>query len=285
LKRTLIPGTSLEASRLGFGTASLHHVVRARKRRGLIHAALDAGFTHFDTARMYGEGLAERELGRCLQGGLRSQVTITTKFGLPAARALELFPTLMYSQRALNIATRRLGWIPTSERRRALSKDAVEASFLESLRALRCDYVDMLFVHEPHVSEAADLEILAEFLLQQKSSGRVRYLGLAGKATSCVGVMQWLPGLFDVMQVEDSLEQFEANAVLEAGWPLQITFGYLRLAQRAMQKGHIVRSTATDVFTGALARNAEGVVLVSTRRPDHMRSLAELTEVTEQLLD
>src|SRR3712207_7513257 len=50
-----------------------------RSRQELLGSALDAGFTHFDTAPMYGEGMAERTLGQFLSRRLRQQVTLATK--------------------------------------------------------------------------------------------------------------------------------------------------------------------------------------------------------------
>ena len=89
MQRIFLPGTDLQTSRLGFGTGSLHHAFRTRERQAILGAALDAGFTHFDTARMYGDGLAERELGRFLKGR-RGRATLGTKFGLPAMPLLAL---------------------------------------------------------------------------------------------------------------------------------------------------------------------------------------------------
>src|ERR1039457_4268717 len=107
MRTVILPGTSLLLSRVAFGTGSLHHCILRRDRANLLGTALDAGITHFDTARMYGEGLAERELGRFLKGN-RRQVTIATKFGIPAVSGYEYFPPLMYFQRALGGVGRRL---------------------------------------------------------------------------------------------------------------------------------------------------------------------------------
>lgn len=269
MQRTLLPGTNLSATRLGLGTASLHHAFRSRDRQALLSAALDAGFTHFDTARMYGEGMAERELGQFFTGGLRQQVTIATKFGIPARALFERFPALMYAQRAMGGVGRRLGLAPVGERVRALSREAAENSLTRSLKALRTDWVDILFVHEPVVSDIAALQNLAEWLLQQKSSGRVRYLGLAGSAANCVAVMRQVEGVFDVLQVEDSLAVCEAGAVLATGWPLQVTFGYMRQSRVTQPQ-----LDALSVLKAALARNSDGMVLVSSRQPERLRALA-----------
>ena len=247
----------------------------------MLAEALDAGFTHFDTARMYGEGIAEHALGRFLAGGLRQKVTLASKFGLPADPLFERFPALMYAQRALRGVARRARLPWDRQRVRALSPEAAEASMVKSLKALQTDWLDILFVHEPKLGEVAELHALAEWFTRQKSSGRVRYLGLAGGAANCLAVMRQVPGVFDVLQVEDSLEGREADILAAAGWPLQITYGYLRRA--IAQPGNPVASPLDGlaVMRAALARNRDGMVLVSTRKVDRLRELAELTEHEE----
>ena len=81
IDRTTLPGTSIEVSRLSFGTASLHHLHSSRTRQALLQGALDVGITHFDTSPFYGYGLAERELG-IFQARNRGLFTVATKIGL-----------------------------------------------------------------------------------------------------------------------------------------------------------------------------------------------------------
>ncbi len=47
----------------------------------MIHAALDAGITFFDTADLYGATRSEEFIGRAL-GTRRDEVVIATKFGM-----------------------------------------------------------------------------------------------------------------------------------------------------------------------------------------------------------
>lgn len=276
MERTLLPGTDLTVSRLGFGTASLHHAVRSMERQSLLGVALDVGFTHFDTARMYGEGMAERELGRFLVGQ-RQRVMIGTQFGIPSITLLGRVPPLFYAHPALGSIGRRLVPGLWDRRSRLLTQDAAEASLARSLRALRTDWVDILFLHEPLATEAASVLRLAEWLRRQRETGRVRYLGLAGSARDCVAIAQQTNGLFDVLQVEDSLSGREADLVTESGRPLQITFGYVR--QAAAEHGPL---DGLGVIRDALARNRHGLVLVSSRRPERLGTLAALAESAAQ---
>ncbi|MEI8226780.1 MAG: aldo/keto reductase [Planctomycetota bacterium] len=270
-----IPRTGLATSRLGFGTASLHHLLTSGQRMRLLATAYDKGFAHFDTAPLYGEGLAERTLGLFLSNGRRNRVTVATKVGISARVLPELFPQWMYCEKAADAAVRLLGFAGQRPRRRALSLRDVEKSFTKSLRNLRTDAVDVLFVHEPAVSEIGSIAGLADWLRQQKSVGRLRYTGLAGSASECVAVVREVPDAFDILQVEDSLDGHEADVVIEAGLPLQITYGYLRL-KRQHDNAAGGMTDPRQCLSGALNRNAQGVVLVSTRNISRLEEMTAM---------
>lgn len=260
-----IPGTSLVSSKLGFGTASLHHLSTSALQLRLLAAAADHGMTHFDTAPMYGEGLAERILGRFLRGGKREQFTLATKVGFPSRRLPETFPAWMYLEKVTKAIANKIGLFRGAQRTRSLLEQDVEASLSKSLRRLHTDCVDVLFIHEPSPAEIPEIIRLAEWLRRQKQRGRARYLGLAGNAAACVAIHGRIPGLFDVLQVEDSIDAREADAVSAAGRPLQLTYGYLRASSQG-GAGGLPSPPGQAVLTEALSRNPSGVVLVSTRK-------------------
>jgi aryl-alcohol dehydrogenase-like predicted oxidoreductase len=271
MKTIVLAGTTLRVSRLGFGTASLHHLLWRRERMELLKAALDCGITHFDTARMYGEGLAERELGRFLGAG-RERVTIGTKFGLPAVGLLERFPAMLYAHRALGgIACRVLpSW--RGQRERRVTRAAVKESLERSLRALRTDYCDIFFLHEPCEADGGLMEDTVAYLERQKRDGRIRYLGVAGEASECVAFARWAGGVFEVLQVRDSLENREADCLAAIGKKLQVTYGYLRAARGAGGGNADLR----EVMGKALERTEDGMILVSSRKASRLRVLAEV---------
>ena len=71
---------SLSVSTVGLGCNNFGWHLDERASREVVHAALDAGITHFDTAEVYGDGESEAILGRAL-GSRREGVVIATKFG------------------------------------------------------------------------------------------------------------------------------------------------------------------------------------------------------------
>lgn len=270
MKRIVIPRTSLESSRVGFGTASLHHLATANARSRLLSVAYDKGITHFDTARMYGDGIAERALGGWLQGRSRHAVTIATKCGILPNRLAERFPAWAYLRRAKRL-------LPTachreSQAPRSYTPNIVLQSVEQSLRLLRTDYIDILFIHDPRPEDLSALHDLSRVLTELKQSGKVRWTGIAGDAIVCVQAHELVPGLFDVLQVGDSLSRCEADALTRIAWPRQITFGYLRHAFHDEQKS---RDAALEIMRQAMQRNPQGVVLASSRSATRLQSLIE----------
>ncbi|BAU84452.1 aldo-keto reductase [Streptomyces laurentii] len=70
--------------RLGFGTAPLGNMFRAipdEEARATVEAAWDQGVRYFDTAPLYGSGLAEERLGEVLSTKPRDEFVLSTKVG------------------------------------------------------------------------------------------------------------------------------------------------------------------------------------------------------------
>lgn len=143
-------------NRLGFGCAKLLRLRSSRERQKLLYAAYDCGIRHFDTARMYGLGAAEAEVGKFLRS-IHDPVVITTKFGIPIANS---FKRML----AQIIGRRLISWFPSwgnAGKRRAkslylnknFSVEAAEKSLHESLRSLQRDFVNALLLHEPTSSD------------------------------------------------------------------------------------------------------------------------------------
>jgi aryl-alcohol dehydrogenase-like predicted oxidoreductase len=269
MNRVMIPGTTLESSRLGFGTASLHHLPTAAARARLLAVAYDSGITHFDTARMYGDGIAERALGAWLKGRPRDAVTVATKCGILPNRLAEHFPPWVYLRR---VARRLIPTAGSEQPQRSYTPEAVRRSVEQSLRMLGTDYLDILFIHDPRREELRALQSLSGVLENLKKSGKIRYVGIAGDSRICIEAKEESPGLFDILQVGDSFARREADALATIGWPLQITFGYLRdvLSGRTSTP-----SSGPEVVRQALDRNSSGVVLVSSRKVVRLGELIE----------
>ncbi|MET1036058.1 MAG: aldo/keto reductase [Arthrobacter sp.] len=123
----------------------------------VVHAAIDAGVTLFDTADSYGAepGLSETRLGKAL-GGRRDDVVVATKFGMDMRGANGRDFGARGSRRY--IAT------------------AVEAS----LRRLGTDYIDLYQFHVPDALTPIEETLAA--LDDLVRAGKVRYIGHSNRA-------------------------------------------------------------------------------------------------------
>jgi aryl-alcohol dehydrogenase-like predicted oxidoreductase len=270
MKQIILPNTNIKVSQLGFGTSSLHHLVFQKDREKLLSYALDLGFTHLDTAPLYGEGLAEHTLGNYLGLG-RDKITIATKIGISSNPILRKFPALMYAQKTIDGFAYRFSKRTPVVHERSLNKKQVEDSLQYSLKALRTDWVDILFIHEPQTNDIFQLLDIVGWLQAQKKLGVVRYLGLAGQAQNCVEIAKKIPNVFDILQVEDSLNNHEADIVTSSGFPLQITFGYLR---KSLESNPLI--DPSEIIKESLQRNQNGMILVSSRNSERLKSIASL---------
>jgi len=170
----------LRTSVLGFGCGSVLGRVGRRASLRAMNAAWDAGITLFDTARSYGFGNAEAVLGEFLRGK-RDQAIVATKFGiapqrqsapmriaLPALRGAMRLPgvhRLVHSGRGRQVA---LG---------QFTVEGLRTSLECSLRELRSDRVDLLFLHEAGSGAMRQQDLMAELevLIQ---AGKVVRAGL-----------------------------------------------------------------------------------------------------------
>lgn len=131
--RTLGPAGPV-LSAVGIGTNNFGMMIDADAAAAVVHAALDVGITHFDTAEMYGGGESEVMLGAALKGR-RDEAVIATKV-LPRPSDEPYRPGLL---------TKR-----------------IEESVAQSLRRLEVDHIDLLYQHFPD-PEAPVEEALAAF--------------------------------------------------------------------------------------------------------------------------
>jgi D-threo-aldose 1-dehydrogenase len=145
-------GATLGFTEMGFGTAPLGNLYKATSEadaQATFEAAWKAGIRHYDTAPLYGLGLAETRLNHFLRGKKRKDYVVSTKIG----RLLQVCPP-----------GERTGigkFFDTPSRREVYdySYDGVMRSLEFSLERLGIDAVDILYAHDldvfTHGSEAA----------------------------------------------------------------------------------------------------------------------------------
>ena len=151
----------------------------------LIHAALDCGVTHLDTARVYGLGDTEQMIGDALKG--RPDVSVYTKVGQgpPGHSTIRAHvhavgrPLARVRARLLRSgvedAAPAIGFVRHTDFSTAYVRESVETS----LKMLRRETLDGLLLHEI-TSEQATPE-LVELMETLRSEGKIRRYGVASE--------------------------------------------------------------------------------------------------------
>lgn len=144
--------SGLRVSLVGLGTNNFGRRTDLDATRKVVHAALDAGITLFDTADMYGpRGKSEAQLGEIL-GSRRKDIVLASKFGMQMDDA----------------GVKKGG-------SRKYIMEAIEAS----LTRLKTDYLDLYQFHRPDPLTPVEETLRAmDDLVRQ---GKVRYIGCSNK--------------------------------------------------------------------------------------------------------
>ena len=153
--------SGLQVSLVGLGCNNFGWRCDKEQTAAVVHKALEAGITFFDTADVYGRGQSEEYLGEALKGR-RQDVIIATKFSSP------------------------MGEGPL---RRGTSRRYVFEAVEGSLRRLGTDYIDVYQIHFPDPSTPIEETLRAlDDLVRQ---GKVRYTGCSNFAGWQVVEAQW----------------------------------------------------------------------------------------------
>ena len=125
----------------------------------ILSRALDLGINHFDTGALYGNGFAERRLGKFL-GGLaeKSSLIISTKAGTFRTAKNKVYFDF--------------------------SPAAIESSFRQSQKNLGLETIPILYLHGPSVEDLRP-ELIESFR-KLKHSGKIRFAGVNSNNPSVI---------------------------------------------------------------------------------------------------
>src|SRR5690554_4297836 len=207
---------------LGFGTAPLGNLYRAiseEEAEQILDAAWESGVRYFDTAPLYGLGLAETRLNRFLRGKRRDDYILSTKVG----RLLAVCPP--HERTGIG------KFFETPSRREIYdyTYDGVMRSVEFSLERLGVDRIDILYAHDLDVFNHGTQEALQEKLDELMRSGYYALLSLRDQGVIKAfgaGVNEWQPcqwmaerGDFDLFLLAGRYTLLEQEA-LESFLPL-----------------------------------------------------------------
>lgn len=145
--------SGLVTSKMGFGCMGLNYHRGVAKDRNemikVVHEAIDAGITMFDTAAVYGPYTNEELVGDALVG-YRDKVQIATKGGFK-----------------IDGLNNELDSRPESLRKQ----------LKDSLKRLKTDYIDLYYIHR--VDPNVPIEDVAMAMKQFKKEGLIKHWGLS----------------------------------------------------------------------------------------------------------
>ena len=153
--------SGLRVSVVGLGCNNFGQRIDLESSRAVIHKALDAGITLFDTADIYGgRGGSETAMGQIL-GDRRKDIVLASKFGMAMDDGEKIGASRRYMMAA------------------------VEAS----LKRLKTDWLDLYQVHQP--DPLTPIEETLRGLDDLVRSGKVRYIGCSNYSAAQVIEAQW----------------------------------------------------------------------------------------------
>jgi D-threo-aldose 1-dehydrogenase len=146
--RRTVGRTDLAVTILGLGSAPLAGMYVPPDEDAavaVVERSWDLGYRYFDTAPLYGYGLAERILGRVLAGKPRDEFVLSTKVGRLVRREGSILP-------GADVDNGQGSNWPAAGDARAIfdySGDGVRRSIDESLGRLGLDRIDVVYIHDP----------------------------------------------------------------------------------------------------------------------------------------
>ncbi len=281
--------------RLGFGLAKLMRVPSRSERQRLLGTAYDQGIRHFDVARMYGLGASEKELGYFLRSR-RNLVTIATKFGIEPTLATRCMAYVQSPVRWLFTRCPGLKTVATETRQplyrtKRFTPDSLRRSVETSLRTLRTDYLDILFLHEPMPGDYIANE-LGDCLHDLRVQGKLLAFGMSSTANSLMTLIGQQPTLTGVLQFDNDATSRQIDLIDPPPHTRLLTFAPFAtalpvvrarcehtpsvIANIANRTGLDLRSTQDQIrllLSYALHATPKGTIIFASTKVDHITTV------------
>jgi len=170
---------------LGFGTAAIMGRISRRDGEAALERAHAAGIRHFDTARSYGWGEAERVVGSVLGRHDRSELHLVSKCGIVPVRPSPFLSAAKSAARwalalapGLKAQVARAAGAGNFQPTRTYDLDILAGSLRTSLAELGVSYLDDLLLHN-FVPEAPGIEEVGAWFRTLKADGTIRRFGFS----------------------------------------------------------------------------------------------------------
>ena len=282
--------SGLRVSLVGLGCNNFGMRLDANQTADVVHAALDAGITLFDTADMYGgRGNSERFLGQAL-GAKRSEIVLASKFGMAMDdEGIKIGAARRYIMQAVEDSLTRLGtdWIdlyqlhqfdprtPIDETLRALDdliRDGkvryVGSSNLPAWRSAEAEFIARELGTNRFVSCQEEWNVLNRAIekdvvpmMEAYGLGMLPYFPLASGL---------LTGKYKKDAMPEGARLTDMPRFANRGYVTEENFAKVeKLKAFAEERGHSVLELA---FSWLAAQTVTGSVIAGATKPDQIKS-------------
>ena len=291
MKEVRIGKSTLKGSRLAFGCWRIAGTWEARKvnakarESGLkaILAAYETGYTLFDLADIYCEGISEELFGLALKQSksLKKFAVIATKCGIRIPEAGETY-------------------------RYDLSANYIIQSCENSLQRLGVDCLDIYQLHRP--DWLMDPNEVAKAFAKLKKTGKVKHFGVSNFKPSQVSLLQSaLKDSLVVNQIEISLlqlasfedgtlDQCQQHKITPMAWsplaggylgngksnvlPSQEKYKPIKIRRRLDSLAREFSTSRSAIALAWLLKHPSGIIpIIGTTKPSRIRELAEADQI------
>ena len=278
--RTIELIEGIHSSALGIGCSAMQGSADPRKAQRALSLAFDLGINHLDLARSYGYGEAEHFVGKIIKGR-RDKLVLASKFGIaanwkakllkpikPLVRLLRGDPGKKIQERQKESSHQTIAKVGDRFMDRIPLRGVdMRRSLESSLRALRTDYLDYFFVHEPltSIEHIDELDATAALL---KKEGKIRAWGIAYMSSQEHLHRQYLDR-FDVLQFNNSPGEPDYDRLVsERGLKPNIMFSTIR--------GGNSNLSPREKLVKLYSEFPKSVLLCSMYSEDHIRENAQV---------
>jgi D-threo-aldose 1-dehydrogenase len=167
-ERVKLGRTALTVTRLGLGTAplgGLFEAVAESEGLSIVERAWEVGIRFFDTAPLYGHGLAEMRLGKVLKPKPRDEFTLASKVGRLLRADVPPEPGQQFQG------------VPPVNPMFDFTYDGVMHSLEESLERFGLDRIDILHIHDPDNHHDEALSGAYRALVRLRAEGVISAVG------------------------------------------------------------------------------------------------------------
>jgi aryl-alcohol dehydrogenase-like predicted oxidoreductase len=274
---------------LGFGTGKLRSLaggLSARSAKRLLEIAFDEGITFFDTAPSYGQGQAERVIGR-LSLRIRHEIFICSKIGYSYGRGSTLVNVVKPFVRPMISFMPRLREAVNNSRKQFHERGSITVEILPTtirtsvvgtLRRLKRDCLDILLLHDPSVESLSDENVSVLALLTRE--GLIRRWGVSTSDTAVAHQSIRTKGL-TVLQLP-----VHPSWVVTAGdlfvdclkAKIDVIANHV-LSAALDQPNKLSPDSLLDRFEFALRQPGVSIVLCGTTNVEHLRANTRVVKV------